>query len=59
MASGPFSLVDIQTDDQRVSIRSELLQSDPYSTIAYFETGLGDHIKLGIHRRHEEHLISS
>ena len=54
MASGPFSLFDAHTDDQRVSIRSELLRDD-YRMVAYFEAEVGNFIEFTVHLRCEKY----
>ena len=53
MASGAFSLIDFRTDDQRVSIRSELLRDD-FRMVAYFEAKVGDIIKFKVHLCRQE-----
>ena len=53
MASEPFSLFDIQTDDQRVSIRSEPLRNDS-KMVANFEIEWGNYIKFRLYTDHVE-----
>ena len=54
VASGPFKLRGFHTDDQRVTINSEVLRDD-HRTVGYLEAEVGNTIGLRLHMRRWEH----
>ena len=54
VASGPFKLGGIRTDDGRVSVNREVLRDD-HRTVSYLEAEVGDFIELRLHMAQGDH----